>query len=394
MPTSATPGLSRAFLALFLLSTGLTTLAVAGTTPILTLLQAHFAANSAAAMLSRATVTIGQIGVVVGAPLTLLVASRFGRKPVLVGSTLVFALAGCFGYFVDNLLVIVASRFFVGVSSALATTLTAAIVAESYDDDGRNRWMGIMVSVGTFLAMILLPLAGVLGDIGWRQCFLLHLVGIPLALLALMGYRGSGAPAMPGASTERERMPISPGLIALGICAGIAVNAQSMYVPFKLDMIGVRSAAQIGVTLMTVTCLAAVASPFYGKLRSHVSATVVFGIGFGALAGGLAIFAQASSWVVALSGYALFGIAMGITLPNLYAVGSQASNPLHRGALLGQTLAGYYVASLLTQLVLEPLIGGRPDRALMWLTGFSAVACFLSFAAVLRTGSRPATGTV
>jgi MFS family permease len=370
---------------LFLAATGMTTLAVAGTAPILPLLQAHFSYVGNAALLSRATITIGCIGIVVGAPLTAFAAARLGRKPLLVGSALVFTIAGCCGFVVDNLYVIVASRFLVGATSALVTTLTATIVAESYDEAGRNRWMGIMVGVGTLFAMALLPLAGVLGDMDWRECFLLHLIGAPVMILAWLGYQSPDTIRTAARTNAGGRASIRLDLIALGLCAGIAINAQSVYAPFKLYAMGVRSAALIGVSLMPLTLFAAFTSPFYGKLRTRASAALAFGLGFGGLALGLAIFIYAPTWTVALCGYALFGAALGITLSNLYAVASEALDPDHRGAFLGQALAAYYAAPLLAQMVLEPLIGGRPVLALIWLTSFCCLISIASFAAVLRS---------
>jgi MFS family permease len=259
---------------LFLAATGMTTLAVAGTAPILPLLQAHFSYVGNAALLSRATITIGCIGIVVGAPLTAFAAARLGRKPLLVGSALVFTIAGCCGFVVDNLYVIVASRFLVGATSALVTTLTATIVAESYDEAGRNRWMGIMVGVGTLFAMALLPLAGVLGDMDWRECFLLHLIGAPVVILAWLGYQSPNTIRTAARTNAGGRASIRLDLIALGLCAGIAINAQSVYAPFKLYAMGVRSAALIGVSLMPLTLFAAFTSPFYGKLRTRASAAL------------------------------------------------------------------------------------------------------------------------
>lgn len=381
------PGLNPAFITLFLLSTGMTTLAVAGTAPILPMLQAHFADLEMAASLSRATLTAGSIGIVVGAPLTAFAATVFGRKPLLLGASCLFTLAGIAGYFLDDLKLIVATRFVVGVTSALVTTLTVTIVAEALDDVGRNRWMGLMVAVGTFLAMALLPLAGVLGDIGWRECFLLHLLGAPIAVLAALGYRPSAPrPETPGVA--RTRMPLRVDLIALGLCAGIAINAQSLYAPFKLDAIGVRSAALIGLSMMPLTLMAALVSPFFGRLRKSASAPSVFGLGFAGLACGLSTFVFAPNLTLALCGYGLFGAAMGLVVSNLYAVGSHSDNPDHRGAALGQTLAAYYAASLVAQLLLEPLSDGQPLRALMWLSGFCGVMCVTWLILAARASSR------
>jgi hypothetical protein len=256
-PITATPsqGLSPAFIALFLLATGMTTLAIAGTAPILPLLQAHFSHVATAESLSRATATIGSIGIVVGAP---------------------------------------------------------------------------------------------------------------IAVLAWLGYhepaRRVGEPA-----AAALRMPIRFDLIALGLCAGTVINVQAIYAPFKLNAIGVHSAAVIGLSMMPLTLLAAIISPFYGTLRKHALAPMVFALGYGGLGCGLLVFVLAPNLALALSGYALFGAA------------------------LGQTLAAFYAAPLVAQLFLEFLVNGQPIRALIWLAGFSGLMCVTWLGLTVRSRLQPTT---
>jgi MFS family permease len=386
--TKPTQGLSTAFIALFLISTGMTTLAVAGTGPILPLLQAHFADTAMAASLSRATLTVGSIGVVVGSPLAPLAAAWLGRQRLLILTACVFTLAGACGYLVDDLMIIVGSRFIVGVCAAVVGTVTVTIVAEACDEVARNRWMGLMVGFGTFLAMVLLPLSGVLGDLDWRASFLLHLLGVPVAVLAWLGYPKHLLAAKPAAGT-RARLPLRLDLIALGMSVGTAINVQPIYAPFKLAAIGVHSAAVIGLCLMPFTLAAAIVSPFFGRVRGVMSASRVFGFGFGILATGLLAFALSPSLPFALSAYGLFGAAMGLVIANLYAVASEASDSASRSSALGQALAGYYAAPLMAQVVLEIVAGGQPTHALMWLAGFCALMCAAWLTSLFRLRGTP-----
>jgi MFS family permease len=377
--------LSPAFIALFFLANIMPALAVYGTAPILPLLEAHFAHHGMAASLSRATITVGSIGIVIGAPLTSYAARWFGRKALLVGAGALFTVAGLTGYFVDSLIIIVCSRFFVGVTAALVTTLAVTIVGEESDDAARNRWMGFMIGAGTFLTMLMFLLVGMLGDVGWQQAFLVHLVGIPITLLAWFGYRQTDYGA---SKTSATSAPVRFDLIALGLCIGVAINAQSIYAPFKLEEIGLQSATKIGLAMMVVPFMAAITSPFYGQLRRRASASLVFALGFAGFGCGLALFAAAPTLGVALCGYALFGGALGFVAPNMYVVGSGSDGSNHGGAALGQTLAGFYASSLVAQVLIEPLIGGRPALALLGLAGFCGVFSITSLIITARSIAR------
>lgn len=386
--TQAIPakGLNSAFITMFLLANIMPALAMYGTAPILPLLDAYFSHLSMAAGLSRATLTAGAIGIVVGAPLTSYADAWIGRRTLLVLSAGLFTVAGVTGYFVDSLPIIVGSRFFVGVTAALVTTMAVTIVGESYDDVGRNRWMGFMVGAGTFLTMIMFPLVGALGDIGWHYAFLIHLIGLPITLLAWWGYRQSKS----GASHPRSAPTrVYFDLIVLGLCIGIAINPQAIYAPFRLKAIGLHSATTIGFAMMTVPLFAAITSPFYGRLRRRASVSLVFTLGFAGLGCGLALFVAATGLATALCGYALFGAALGCVAPNMYVMGSSSGGSGHHGAALGQILAGFYSSSLIAQAFIEPWIGNQPTRALIGLAGFCILLSALSLFFRARSPSPP-----
>jgi len=173
--------------------------------------------------------------------------------------------------------------------------------------------------------------------------------------------------------------------IALGLSVGAIINVQPVYAPFKLAAIGVHSAAVIGFCMMSFTVMGAISSPFYGRLRGFASAAIVFGVGFAVLAAGLAAFVFAPNVTVALLGYSLFGVAMGLVMANLYAVAADSNDPEQRGSDLGQALAGYFSAPLVVQLLLDIVAAGQPIRALMWLTSFCGVMSVAWLASGFRT---------
>jgi MFS transporter, AAHS family, 4-hydroxybenzoate transporter len=126
------------------------------------------------------------VGILVGALSAGPIGDRFGRKPLLVGSVLIFGLASLLTAFSGSLLMLTALRFFTGLGIGGgfpgAATLTGDYAPE------RRRALMIMVSftgapLGGFLcgqaAGILLP------TLGWPSIFLIGGI-IPLVLVIVM----------------------------------------------------------------------------------------------------------------------------------------------------------------------------------------------------------------
>jgi MFS family permease len=234
--------------------------------------------------------------------------------------------------------------------------------------------------------MAMFPLVGVLGDFGWHDAFLIHLIGLPITILAWWTYPHS----TPGVSRRiSPAPPVHLDLIVLGLCIGIAINPQSIYAPFKLEAIGLHSATKIGFAMMTVPFFASITSPFYVRIRRRASVSVVFTLGFAGLGLGLALFVAGTGLAAALCGYALFGAALGFVAPNMYVVGSRFSGSSHHSAALGQILAGFYSSSLIAQIAIEPWFGTRPIHALAALAGFCILLSVLSLFFRTRSPSPP-----
>ena len=124
---------------------------------------------------------------------------RYGRVILLVGGTLLFAVASLACALAPNLTVLLASRAVQGFGAAILMPNSLAILGASFSGEARGRAIGIWASVGAIMSAAGPVLGGWLIDVvGWRAIFLINL---PLVLgavvLALLFVRDTLEPDAP-----------------------------------------------------------------------------------------------------------------------------------------------------------------------------------------------------
>jgi EmrB/QacA subfamily drug resistance transporter len=108
---------------------------------------------------------------------------RYGRARLLVGGTVLFAIASVACALAPNLTVLLIARGMQGVGAAILMPNSLAILGATFTGAARGRATGIWASMGAVMAAIGPVLGGWLIDtVGWRAIFLINL---PLAAGAI-----------------------------------------------------------------------------------------------------------------------------------------------------------------------------------------------------------------
>jgi MFS transporter, putative metabolite:H+ symporter len=129
------------------------------------------------------------VGIVLGIVPAGRLADRWGRKPVLIGGTVVYAVLSFGTAFAANADQIIVLRLLAGLAMGAVFPLPYAYAAEVCPPSVRGRFTGFadsFLSVGYFLsplfAAVLIP--SVDDDTGWRVMFLLGAAPLLFAVLA------------------------------------------------------------------------------------------------------------------------------------------------------------------------------------------------------------------
>lgn len=134
------------------------------------------------------SLTTGMIGLATGqvfiGPLT----DKFGRKRILVGSMLMFAIASVFCIFAPNIFVFNIMRVFQGIAGAGGIVISKSMATDMYRGKELANFMAILGSVNG-IAPVCAPVIGgfVAGVASWQWVFaLLLLIGIILMVCSML----------------------------------------------------------------------------------------------------------------------------------------------------------------------------------------------------------------
>ena len=355
--------------------------ALGGLSPVLPAIAAHFAQYPEAGFLTRLMVSIIGAMIVIGSPVVGALADRLGRRRILLTGMFVYAVAGCAGFFVNNLYALVATRVLVGFAVAAVGTVVLAIVVTHTEGVARNRWLGYINTVGLLCAVLLIPVSGFVGKYGWQWPFLIHAVALPLFLLGLVGLEPDQRKVQLQVRETPERLSdrVPWGLLAIASAAGVLMLAPVLYVPFHLRDLGISDPRLISIATLLPNLGAGATAYFYGAVRARLSLTSTFILGFGIAATALLLNAMAPSYAPIVLAQAIMGCSAGLIGTNIYALGAATGSDSNRARTMGLTKASLYTGPLLGQLALEPVVKLADAGLALLLLGLFAIVLMVIY---------------
>jgi MFS family permease len=337
-------------------------------------------------------------GILMG-PVTGILADRYGRRPVLIPSLVVYGLAGGAVLLASGLWTLIGLRVVQGAAAAGLITLAITLIGDTFEGSQRNAIMGLngaVLSIGTGVYPLL---GGLLSEIDWRAPFAMYLVGVPVGLLALrildeppiedpatgLGYITGALGALSGLKSTVLYAT------SLGIFVVLYGGVLTTF-PFLMDQDLGLSAFGIGAILTASSAATAVSSSMNGRLARRFSNPPIIAVGVAALGLGLAGIAWAPTPVLAAVGILPFGAGMGLSMPSLDTEVSQLVPDRFRGGAmslrtsmvrLGQTIGPPLYAGLV------PVVGRRP---LLLVSGGLGLAFGIGALGLLAARSRGSAG--
>jgi MFS family permease len=340
----------------------LSSYAMFGLSPVLPAIAAHFSHTPNAGLLTRLLVSAAGIVVAVASPIVGAIADRVGARRVLLLGLIVYALAGCAPFFLDSLYAILMSRIVMGFAIAAVGAVILAILVTHSTGAARNRWLGYLTTTATIVSVFYSPIVGYIGRFGWRWPFLTFLFALPLLVLTILGIERDPERVMAekrpdhAAKTVGFSLGTPLGFIIFMLVAGAVLVSPAVYIPFRIREIGITDSGSIGMLLIPASLSGVVAGFSYGWIRSKLSISLTFVIGFSAMAVGLLTTATAHEAVQVVVGQIITGFGTGINMPSIFVLASFAGSDAFRARTMGFAKSGVYGGPMLGQLLLEPVI--------------------------------------
>ncbi|WP_328632556.1 Cmx/CmrA family chloramphenicol efflux MFS transporter [Streptomyces sp. NBC_00356] len=297
------------------------------------------------------------IGMIVGAPLTAVLAVRWPRRPALFGFLLVFALVHVVGALTSSFPVLLGTRVVAALANAGFLAVALATAVSMVAPDAKGRATSILLGGTTLACVAGVPGGALLGQLlGWRAAFwAVALICVPAMIAVLRSVpaeSGSGARGDVRAEVRALRGPRLLAVLLLGALVNAATFCTFTYLaPVATEVTGI-DAARVP-ALLALFGLGSFAGVSAAGRLSDTYPTRVLVLGGAALLLGWVVFAFAAGNVAAtlvlafVQGALSFAVGSTLIAQALYAAsgaptlaGGLATAALNVGAALGPWAGG------------------------------------------------------
>lgn len=315
--------------------------------------------------LIRLLLTIHALFIAFSAPFCGILLDRWGRKPVLILSMILYGIAGASGFVLDSLYAILVSRALLGVAVAGIMSGFTTLIGDYFSGSKLNSFMGLQAAFLGFGSVILFIIGGIAADIGWRYPFLLYLTIVFILPGVVLFVYEPETKMMKTPGSLKASMPIRNLLEVYFLSfTGMAIFYMiPVQIPFYLKLLENVSNTKIGVAISVSTLFAAIISKQYHKFKNRLSFQGIFVVFFLFMGSGYLVIASAASYYNVVLGLAVSGTGLGLLIPNVNVwVVSLVPSEIRGRAVGGLTtcfLVGQFFSPIMTQPVIEDFgIGG------------------------------------
>lgn len=240
-----------------------------------------------------------------------------------------------------------------------------ALITDYYEENRRDTILGRQGAFMSIGGVVLLPLAGVLADIGWRVPFLVYTVALVLLPAMVFGLpepsrrepTGNRPTSLDDLRQTLAELPLGTlGLIAaLGLVGQIIFYMTPVQIPFYLETRTGASGTVIGAALAASTGAGGVASLLYGRIRRSLSVIGIVALTFALMSIGYAVIGVSGTVPGVVVGLAIAGAGSGFLLTNLNAWIAAVTPESVRGRALSALTSAFFLGQFLSPLVIQPV---------------------------------------
>ncbi|MGI4855577.1 MAG: MFS transporter [Janthinobacterium lividum] len=350
------------------------TLAATVIGPVLPTMQRHFAAIPHIATLVPVVVTIPMLVLAALAIFIGWAADHIGRKRIMVGGLVLYAIAGTAPLYLDSIYLILASRALVGVAEAAVMTCSTTMIGDYFTGNERDRYVSLQTTFASISAFIFNLMGGMLGEHGWRIPFAVYAVTLVLAPLVQIfiweparRHIGKIGTPQPGCVDDNAE-PDFNGWVLAQVCvvaflAGVVFLMVPVHLAFMLVELGVHASNQIGMSYAMNSLGVILGTLSFGwllvgrfkVLHQLLIGTVVCGLGF-VLMGG------AHDYTSMTLGAAVNGFGCGLVLPAATGWALRTLPVARRAIGIGAFMASQFLGYFCNPLIVMPMVAHMGSR--------------------------------
>ena len=364
---------------------GSTTTIMAATiiSPALPGMAEAFADIPNADFLVRLTLTMPALFIAFGALIVGYLLDRWGRKPVLIISLILYGLAGTAGFFLDSLSTILVSRAMLGLAVAGIMSGFVTLILDYFKGSELNRFLGLQGAFIGLGGMVFLLFAGFLAEIGWQYPFLIHLFAFVI-LPGVIVFIDEPEKLAIDPTTGVKKIPfpwrkLAPVYVTAFV--GMAIFfIFPVQIPFYLSANNEISSSQVGLALSLQTLSSVFFALQYQRLKARYSFSAIFSLIFLTFSLNHFIVSFSSGYVIAIVGLLIGGVGIGLFAPiNSSWLASIAPAEL-RGKAVGGMTSMLFLGQFFSPVITQPFIYQVGLAATFAVAGVFALLITLLFA--------------
>jgi MFS family permease len=338
-------------------------------------------------VIAQMVVGIAALGLLVGSLASGWILEKAGTRVTLLVSLLVYGAAGAGGLVLRDPTLLLVTRCAVGFAAACLVTTTTWGIAAEYTGHRRARALGIVNSMGSFMALAGTVLGGFLAKQGgWPLTFVTFpvfgLIGLVMAFVSVSQVK----PAQ--VSSAARSKPFFLRLLPFFVLATllyVVMFMGSTQFAFLLQEDGVTDPAARSMIMSSVTIVSTLTSFAYGWIQQRLSARGAYLLGLIVVTASLASLGFGNTVASAVLGAGLLGVYVGLAAPYVYHVVAERTDAYIRSRAFGVLNAFNFLGAFLNPALLAPLsrIVGIHGTFLA-VAGVTALLAMATFTGSLR----------
>lgn len=366
--------------AVLVLAGTLTIMAGAVVSPAVPGIRAAFSDTAGVDLLARMITSAHALAIVLFSPFAGGLSERMGRKRALLIGMFAFALGGSSGFYLPDLISILAGRVVLGLGVALVMTNSVALIADLYEGSERQRLLGRQTAAGAFGGVVLLVGGGALAGLGWRMVFLVYLLGAAL-IVPVLRYLPDIRSHAPGAATTDGTAPLARRRWPAGLAAAlaamflgqIAFYSVPVQVPFLVEDQFHSTSVVSGAVIAVQTLTTGVVSLRFARIRRLTGERSLVAVAFGCIGIGCLVLFMAPNVAVLAVGTLVIGAGLGILMPNLSNWVINTAPPEARGRYAGFLTTALFLGQFLAPIVTQPVVNALDIQPLFLVIALGAL---------------------
>ena len=329
--------------------------------PIVPRMAAEFHATPGAEFLVPIALTIPALCIALLSPVMGALADRFGRRRLLLASTVFYAIFGVAPMFLTSLGSIIASRVGVGITEAALMTCSTTMLGDYFHGAARGKWMAYQTAVASTAAAVLFIIGGILGEHNWRTPFIMYASSLlVLAAFLVLTWEPQKSTAASAASMQAFPWRHVGGIAAVTFLSAIIFYVVPLQMGYVFGQLGVMSPATIGIATGVAT-LAVIAGTLVFKRFADRPVSAMLFASFVFAGGGLIGIAHVTDARMVVIFAVINQFGCGLLLPTLLTWAMRNLSFEMRGRGTGMFMmsffAGQFVSPILIIVLSKQLTG-------------------------------------